>query len=134
MKELQTKNVSNVLLEDTLKPLKAKREMSEGRLRIVAYKRINTALLTPQWIVKKFKEKNAKETPNVIKMEKLFLIQYPDRTMFALCLEDGKLYHVSSKTSDKKEAQKQASIFLEIIRERVEGFRMRDIEPIVKWE
>lgn len=128
----QKVSVPNVLLEDILRPLKAKREISQGRVRVVSYKRVNTNLLTPQWIIKTFKKRNAKEIPQIIPEGELLFIQYPKTPLIVLSLENGRLFYFPSKNLKRKDAQKQASIFLELIRERVEGFRIRDFDKGVK--
>ena len=117
-----------------MKQIKPKRELSNGRLRIITYKRINTNLLTPMWIKNKFKEKNSQFDIDIVTSDLFYIIGYHGKASFYLNLENGRLYYAPSTLYSKLEVQTQATIFLEIIRERVEGFRRRDIYPRVKFE
>lgn len=134
MRVIEKEMSSSFLLEDILKPLKPSRNLSKGRRRIIIYKRVNTTFLTSNWIQKKYRERNAKEVPSILKQGDLLLVQYANTPLIVLSLEDGKLYYVPSRDLDEEFAERQASVFLEIIRERVEGFRILDILPKIEWE
>ena len=124
----------NIVLEDILRELKPRRHISKGRKRVVIYKRINTAFLTPQWIKRKYDEKGVKDAPNIIKQRDYFIFQYGEYPSFYLSLMDGKLYYAPSRDLDLENIERTASIFLEIIRERVEGFKLKDFYPVLEWE
>lgn len=125
---------SGVFVGVSLKVLKnPRREISRGRIRIVVYKRINTAFLTPQWILKRYQEKNVKAIPIVYREGDYIVFKHKDNPSFYLNLQDGKLYYLTLGNVNLEDVNKTASIFLELIRERVEGFNIIDKEPRIKF-
>jgi len=125
--------ISVFSLENSLRELNPRRTISRGRTRRIIYNRINTNLLTPDWIRRKYSQKNAKTVPNIILQGNYYIFQYQDYPSFYLSLNDGRLYYLPIEDIDLEHLQRTASIFLEIIRERVEGFRIRDYEPNIQF-
>jgi len=128
--ELTLKAERKTFLEDILEELHPKRKLSRNRLRILKYKRINTAFLTPQWIRKHYEEKmvDPRYSPNIIPMDDYLIFQYKNYPSFYLNMEDGRLYFAPSKNTNLERTEQTASIFMELIKERVIGFKRVEIK------
>lgn len=104
-----------------------KREITYGEfIRYVYYNRIKIDPLTPFLIKKLFKQRNARETPEVMEADDHLLVKYEETPIILISKKDGKLYYNPALTKDVKALQKQASIFLEMIRDIVEGYKRRN--------
>jgi hypothetical protein len=117
-----------------MKELVPRRLISNGQyLRKIAYSRVEINYLTPSIIAKLYRERNAKTIPMVMEADDFLLVKYPETPIICISKENGRLYYDPMLAKDVEGLEKQASIFLELIRKTVKGFKIINLEPSVEW-